>query len=270
MKVRVGIGSWADDAYKGVLYPPGLPRAGRLGEYARHFSHVEVNATYYALPKREAVRAWVQQTPPSFTFSLKLHRAVATSPARTVEKGTLVPRLLEQVQPLVEAGRLLCFFLVLPPSFAPDRHRLDELDALVQALTPHRLAVELRDRRWVAGRQKAETLRYFRERKLVWIAVDMPRIPGSSLMPAVDVATNPSLAYLRLHGRNPSYLEAGSAAEGHHYAYSSREIASLANRVRRLGHDAAEVAVIANNHASDFAPRTALALQERLRGRKPQ
>lgn len=268
MAVHVGIGSWGDDAYVGVLYPRGLSKADRLSEYARHLEHVEVNSTYYALPRPPAVLSWIQQTPAGFTFSLKLHRAISQSPSKAAE-GASIGRLLSATQPLRATKRLMCYLLVLPPRFSPERHTLEELDGLAERLGSHRLAVELRHSGWVAGKAKAATLDYFRERKLVWVAVDMPRIAGSTLMPAVDAVTNPALAYLRLHGRNSHYLEAENAAEGHHYTYAPRELSTLAARVRKLSEAADEVCVIANNHSSDFAPRAALALRALLE-RKPR
>ena len=135
---------------------------------------------------------------------------------------------------------------------------------MAEKLAPQPLAVELRHRNWVKGAQRDQTLAYFRQRRLIWVAVDMPRIAGSDLMPPIDEVTHPTQAYLRLHGRNPNYLEAGSAAEGHTYLYSAREIAALAGRARTLAGKAKEVYVTANNHAQDYAPRTALELQKRL------
>ncbi len=266
MPIHLGIGSWGDDAYVGVLYPRGLPKADRLREYARSLDHVEVNSTYYAIPPAPTLRGWLKQTPPGFTFSLKLHRAVAQSPAKAAD-GALLKRLLLSAKPLLAAQRVPTFFLVLPPRFSPERHALTELDGLVRRLAPHPLAVELRHRAWVTGRQKAATLAYFRERKLIWIAVDMPRLPRSTLMPPVDEVTHPTIGYLRLHGRNPRYEEAGSAAEGHHYLYSAPELRGLVTRIRKLAAKCEHLYVIANNHAEDFAPRTALALQQALGGR---
>lgn len=263
MAIRVGIGSWGDDAYVGVIYPQGLPKSDRLREYAKSFSHIEVNSTYYAIPQPAAVAAWVNQTPEDFTFSVKLHRVFAQSPQKAAE-GPMITRLLSAMEPLIEAKRLKAFFLVLPPRFTPDRHQLDELDALTDKLDPISLAVELRDRAWVTGAERTKTLNYFRDRKLVWIAVDLPQIPDSAIMPAVDEVTHPALAYLRLHGRNPKYLEAESAAEGHHYAYAPREITSLANRILKFSKKAKDTFVICNNHAEDFAPKAALALKAKI------
>ena len=265
MAIHIGIGSWGDDAYVGVLYPEGLLKTDRLRDYTRSFDHVEVNSSYYATPQLPSVRAWTKQTPDDFTFSLKLHRAFSQSPTKAAEGAFLLPKLLSATKPLLDSGRLSAFLLVMPPRFTPERHRLEELDTLVAGLAPHPLAVELRHRDWVAGKRRQSTLAFFRERQLIWVAVDMPRL--KALMPVVDEVTHPRQAYLRLHGRNPDYNEAKSAAEGHAYLYPAREIASLATRVRKLADKAEAVYVIANNHARDFAPRTALALKERLTAR---
>jgi uncharacterized protein YecE (DUF72 family) len=264
MAIRVGIGSWADPEYTGVLYPEDLPAKKRLEGYAKHFDHVEVNSSYYATPKRKVVEGWVNQTPAAFTFTVKLHRAFSQSPDKTARKGELTKLLLEAMQPLMEAQKLSAFLLVLPPSFAPERHQLSELDAVADKLAPHPLAVELRHSEWVTGERRTETLAYFRERKIAWVAVDMPRIRKSTLMPAVDEVTDPRLAYLRLHGRNKNYLEAKTAAEGHTYDYTGREMREIAERVRKLAANAQDVHVIANNHAQDFAPKAALALKRLL------
>ena len=142
--------------------------------------------------------------------------------------------------------------------------RLEELARLAEKLQPHRLAVELRHRGWVTGKNRARTLDFFRECGLVWVCVDLPRVADSTLMPPIDEVTNPALAYLRLHGRNKSWLRATSAAERHAHEYQPRELREIAARVRRLADEAEHVQVVANNHARDFAPKAALALQRLL------
>ena len=264
MEIRVACGSWADDDYVGVLYPKSLSAKLRLKGYTEWFNHVEVNSTYYATPKRATVEGWLNLTPPGFTFNIKLHRAFSQGPLRAAQNGELVPKLLEAVEPLVAQKRLGAFFLVMPPSFGPARHSLEELDAVAESLQPHVLAIELRHRDWVTGAQRAKTLDYFRAKKLAWIAVDMPQLKNSTLMPAVDVVTDPRCAYFRLHGRNLHYLEAKTAAEGHTYAYSDAELHEIVKRVRSVAKNAETTYVIANNHAYDYAPKTALALQKLL------
>jgi uncharacterized protein YecE (DUF72 family) len=159
--VHLGCGSWADPEYTSVLYPKGLPPEQRLNCYARWFDHVEVNSSYYATPKSETTTQWAKQTPASFTFTIKLHRAFSRNPAKVATEGKLLDYLLKGVQPLIKTRKLAAFLLVLAPDFTPEKHRLEELDPLVKKLQPHLLAVELRHRDWVAGKKREASLAYF-------------------------------------------------------------------------------------------------------------
>jgi uncharacterized protein YecE (DUF72 family) len=269
MAIRIGCGSWSDKEYAPLLDPEAKERKRPLAAYAQHFSSAEVNATYYAMPKAASVRQWIEQTPPGFLFDIKLHRVLSMSPGRagSVPEGSrdLVAETLRAVEPLAAANRFGVFLLVLAGHFRPGgKYQLEHLDALAERLKPRLLAVEMRNRGWIEKEQKAKTLEYFRSRGLVWVNVDMPPLDDPSLMPYLGEVTNAKLAYIRLHGRNPSYLESKSAAEGHTYLYPQEEIKELAKSIRNLAKAAENVRVVANNHAQDFAPRTALALIKAL------
>lgn len=259
MAIRIGCGSWADAEYVGVLYPKGLPPAERLLVYATHFGRVELNNTYYSTPSAAQMAAWEGQTPKGFLFDFKLHRAFSQKPTTS---GALVGKLAEAVKPLIKSDKLGCFLLTAAPSFGPDRHTLEELDALAGNLPKgFPLAVELRHRGWVEGKARAATLDFFRERKLAWVALDLPNLKLPSLLPPIDEVTNPEFAYMRLHGRNPGWAKARSAAERHHWDYSPQELKEIAARIRKLAAKARHVHVSVNNHCADFAPKAGLALQ---------
>jgi len=264
MTTRIGCGSWADPDYVGLLSPAGFPADLRLSAYAMWFDHVEVNASYYATPRKKAVAQWVDNTPRGFLFDVRLHRAISMSPEKAAKDGRLLGLLMEGMEPLFQAKKLGTFLLVLSPFFSPARHSLAELDLLIEKIRPYPLAIELRHAAWVEGGARTATLQFFRERKVTWVAVDMPRIEGSDIMPPIDEVTQPDLAYLRLHGRNGKWLEAKSAAERHDYFYSESERRELAQRILTLEKKAKQVRVVANNHFRDFAPKTALALKEML------
>ncbi|HEX2853062.1 MAG TPA: DUF72 domain-containing protein [Opitutaceae bacterium] len=262
--ISVGIGSWTDKECKNLLYPKGLPDNERLTTYATFFDHVEVNSSYHRVPPLAFVENWVKQTPGDFVFDFKLPKEISGNPEGAARGGVHVPQVLRAAQPLIASGKLGTFFLVLPPGFGPENHRLEELEPLIEKLQPHLLAVELRHSDWVEGAQRERTLAFFRKHQLVWIAVDMPRIKGSTIMPPVDEVTNSKLAYLRLHGRRPDWLTLKDAEAKHSYEYPAGELEEIAGRVRALAKNADAVHVVANNHAQDFAPKTALALQRLL------
>ena len=266
MAIRVGCGSWTDAEYEGVLYPPKLPVKDQLKEYAKHLNLVEVNSSYYRVPSRKAVEKWVKETPANFTFDMKLHRNLFSSLLKAKSSGTepekdFLAYTIEQMEPLIQKGRLGLFLLLLPTTFKPGKGSLKDLDAVVERMGPHQLAIEFRHRGWVEGKNREATLSYFRERGIAWVNVDMPPLNDTSILPPSNEVTQPKFAYLRLHGRNPKYLESATAAERHDYLYNEKELKEISKRVRQLADQAEHVHVIANNHAKDYAPRTALALQ---------
>ncbi|HEX2099764.1 MAG TPA: DUF72 domain-containing protein, partial [Candidatus Synoicihabitans sp.] len=123
MRYHLGIGSWADPEYKKLLVAPGVPAKERLRAYAAWFDHVELNLTFYRVPSAKQAAEWVAQTPEGFTFDFKLHQLFSQSPSRARTDEALITSTIEGARPLIEARRLGCFLLVLPPSFKPSKHR---------------------------------------------------------------------------------------------------------------------------------------------------
>jgi uncharacterized protein YecE (DUF72 family) len=76
MRVRVGTSGWSYDEWKGTFYPDDLPSSGMLAYYAERLGSVEVNNTFYRLPKREVLAGWAEQVPEDFTFVLKASRRI--------------------------------------------------------------------------------------------------------------------------------------------------------------------------------------------------
>ncbi|HEU5434426.1 MAG TPA: DUF72 domain-containing protein, partial [Thermomicrobiales bacterium] len=75
--ILVGTSSWNDHE---PFYPPGTEPSEKLGIYAAYFPVVEVNTTYYRVPRREMVERWVERTPPGFIFDVKPPRALTSTP----------------------------------------------------------------------------------------------------------------------------------------------------------------------------------------------
>lgn len=74
MTVRVGIGGWTYEPWRGVFYPEGLAQKRELEFAARRLSTIEINATYYSRQKPESWRKWRDAVPNGFRFSLKASR----------------------------------------------------------------------------------------------------------------------------------------------------------------------------------------------------
>ena len=107
---------------------------------------------------------------------------------------------------------------------------------------------------------------FLREQGVTLASTDGPPADAKhfTIMPAVDEITAPTLAYLRLHGRDAkAYLTGKTVAERFHYDYSNPELDEIANRARALAGAADEVHVVFNNNARNFAPRAAKRLRQR-------
>jgi hypothetical protein len=126
-RVRIGCSGWSYDEWRGGLYPEGLPARRRLERYAEVFDTVEVNATFYRLPKESTVRDWTEQVPGDFRFAVKSSRYL-THMKRLHDIADGVARFWEPLEPLRRSHRLGPVLWQLPENFQRDD------DLLAQAL----------------------------------------------------------------------------------------------------------------------------------------
>lgn len=69
--IRVGIGGWNFDEWKGTFYPKGLPATQELHYASRALTSIEINGTFYRTPSRESFVKWAEEAPDGFVFSVK-------------------------------------------------------------------------------------------------------------------------------------------------------------------------------------------------------
>ncbi len=119
----VGTSGWSYPHWaKGRFYPRGLKAGEWLEFYARRFATVEVNSTFYRLPRSEFIQRWAEATPEGFQFAVKLWRRI-THEKRLVDCGAEIEQFLEAVEPL--RGKLGPILVQLPPSLRPGLAALD-------------------------------------------------------------------------------------------------------------------------------------------------
>jgi len=286
MKILVGTASWTDPGFIAKWYPKAVRASDRLAWYSEHFNLVEVNSSFYAVPARAQVKRWCEQTPDGFVFDVKLHRLLSRHSAgpetlppdlrklADVKSGkvqltpelerALVKHFLEELEPFRREDKLGAFLLQLSPSFSPRGNKLSELEHLFECLDKAPVAVELRNRKWVTGDQRANTLAFFKERKIPLVSVDAPSDKHFMIMPSEDYVTG-DLAYLRCHGRNAEgYVKGKTVATRFNYLYNEQEVKDLAGRAVKMAAQAPAIHVILNNNAEDYAPRNAAELRKVL------
>jgi len=120
-QIRVGIGGWTFEPWRGVFYPDKLPQAKELSYAASQLTSIEVNGTYYGSQKPETFRKWAAEVPDGFVFSVKASR-FSTNRRVLAEAGDSIKRFYDQG--LTELGNRLGPVLW---QFAPTK-KFDEAD----------------------------------------------------------------------------------------------------------------------------------------------
>jgi len=143
MRLHVGTIGWSYGFWKGSFYPEGLASKDFLAFYAKHFGTVEVDSTFYRIPRRQSVMDWKEQTPEGFLFSLKFPQVIThVKMLKDCEEETSV--FLERAELLGE--KLGVLLLQFPYNFGTEHVPLlrDFLQTLPKT---HRYAMEVRNRK---------------------------------------------------------------------------------------------------------------------------
>jgi uncharacterized protein YecE (DUF72 family) len=143
MRLHVGTMGWSYGFWKGSFYPEGLASKDFLAFYAKHFGTVEVDSTFYRIPRRQSVMDWKEQTPEGFVFSLKFPQVIThVKMLKDCEEETSV--FLERAELLGE--KLGVLLLQFPYNFGTEHVPLlrDFLQTLPKT---HRYAMEVRNRK---------------------------------------------------------------------------------------------------------------------------
>jgi uncharacterized protein YecE (DUF72 family) len=238
--VRIGCSGWNYDHWRnGVFYPPRLPPRDWLAFYARYFDTVEVNATFYRLPRREVVANWVTASPPGFVFAVKASRYL-THVRRLLDLGAGVKTFYDRIGSLVRSGKFGPLLWQLPGNFRRDDERL--ADALAK-LPTGRHCFEFRHESWFAP----EVYELLRSHGVALVIGDHPQRPFQTHELTTD------WTFVRFH----------SGSRGLRGNYSESELEEWAGRIdgwrREIG-----VYAYFNNDWEGFAVRNALSLKQRL------
>ena len=292
--IRIGTASWTDPEFiKAGWYPDDVKNdaEGRLRYYASQFPMVEVNATFYAIPRRSTVDGWAERTPNDFRFHVKANQVIsghAADPARLPEplreltyeadargrirkpsrelRDAVIDAFVEVIAPL--GSKLGSVLLQLPPHVASGPEQRAEIGRIIERLSPLRTAVEFRNASWTARGEREAAVEMLGERDAAWVCVDAPRMDVASAMPPIVEVTSPGLAYLRLHGRNTATWQGSrTVAERFDWQYSDEELGEWVDPVMAMAGAASEVAVVFNNNHGDFALRSATRFGELLDAR---
>jgi uncharacterized protein YecE (DUF72 family) len=237
-RTRIGCSGWSYDSWRdGVFYPARLSSRRWLGHYATRFDTVELNSTFYRLPKSTAAERWVSETSDGFCFAVKVSRYL-THVVRLADTAKHLALLLDRIDPLVTAGKVGPLLWQLPPTFRRDDDRLAAALEELPATFLH--AFEFRHPSWFAD----EVVELLRRHGVALVIADRPEIRAFQ---RDDLTAD--FTYLRFH----------YGSRGRRGNYSRAELGAWADRIRCYAH-AVDVWAYFNNDWEGFAPANAQAL----------
>ena len=255
----VGTSGYSFADWVGPFYPPGTKSGDFLAYYARQFSCVEVNSTYYRIPNPRVLSLMEKKTPAGFRFIVKLNQVMTHQ--RSIEPA-LYREFLSVLEPLKDAGKYHGLLAQFPWGFRKTDENKQHLERLRELLPGEPLWVEFRHASWMNPRLP----QWLRERSLGYCAVDEPALPG--LVPPLTHLTTDA-AYVRFHGRNErTWWASGRGASGgdrYDYDYSERELKEWVERIAALARQAKQTYLFFNNCHAGQAARNAKLMEELLR-----
>lgn len=191
MNLYAGTSGYSYAEWKGSFYPEDLPASQMLRYYSQRFRTVEINNTFYRMPKAALLEAWATEVPPGFRFVLKAPQRI-THHQRLKEVDDSVPYLLKVARTLQD--RLGPLLFQLPPFLKKDCDRLREF--LARLPREQLIAFEFRHQSWF----DTEVFDLLGEHKAVLCIAEAE---NDLVVPFVSTA---DWGYLRL--RRPDYGDA--------------------------------------------------------------
>jgi uncharacterized protein YecE (DUF72 family) len=209
MEIRAGTSGYSYPEWRGAFYPEKLAPAAMLAYYGGQLPAVEINNTFYRMPRGDVVETWARSVPESFRFAVKVSQRI-THRKRLVDVEDDLDHLLAQLEPL--GARLGPLLVQLPPNLPADLPRLERF--LSHLAGRARAAFEFRHASW----HGEAVLACLRERDAALVASE------SDEAPALFEATA-RFGYLRLRRRE----------------YAAGDLADWVARVRGCAWDEAYV-----------------------------
>ena len=245
-KCYIGTSGWSYVHWsKGRFYPKGLKQGDWLAFFARQFGTVEVNMSFYRLPKPEMIARWRHVTGSRFRFAVKLWRRI-THEKRLADCHRELSDFFDVVNALgPKRGPLL---VQLPPSMRREVSRLDTfLTDLKKSAGRSRwkIAVEFRNTDWLCE----EVYALLDRQRAALCLADLPRCP-------VAEPNDASFVYVRRHGPGGGYRG----------CYTAKHITADADRIRGWLGAGKNVFVYYNNDIDGHAVDNARQLIEAVEG----
>ena len=146
MTVLVGTSGFAFKEWKGPFYPEDLKDDAMLGFYSSKYPTVEINNTFYRLPREHVLQDWASRVPDGFTFAIKASQRITHYARLKPDAATALEFLLKNTSTL--GSKLGPILFQLPPNMQQNVERLRDFLALLPR--DRRFTIEFRHESWFA------------------------------------------------------------------------------------------------------------------------
>jgi uncharacterized protein YecE (DUF72 family) len=242
--------------WQGLFYPPRLRRDDYLSHYAETFNAVELDYTFYTMPKAAALSAMRSKTGGRLKFSVKAHQDLTHHIEICSWRG-VAAEFKTALYPLLKDNALTSVLLQFPQSFHYEKDTRIYLDTLIKELSPLPLTVEFRNSAW----QQDRVYNGLNQLGASLSMVDMPEIRH---LPDFKPVICSSHAYMRFHGRNKKNWYNTNSTERYDYFYTDEELTAFIPLLKSINSRAKTTQIYFNNHAKASAPQNAQKLMSLL------
>ena len=239
-RIYIGCAGWDYKDWIGQFYPKLLESLNRLGFYTKFFNVIEINTTFYNLPKFSTAQNWSDQVPEDFKFIVKVWQEIT----HKLKDGNIedsISQFFYRLSPLKE--KTFAYLLQFPPWFKYTQKHFHHLKYLLSELpTENKYVIELRDNSW------------FNEDLLYKIIGSLPIIFGTTYMPGIKAYYIPkqNTYYIRLIGdRELTVFDRIQRDQ-------KENLSDLVNNINtfKKSPNIYEIFIIVNNHFTGFSPTT--------------
>ena len=249
VRINIGCAGWDYKDWIGPFFPKLLESHNRLSFYTNYFNIIEINNTFYSLPKFSVVQNWNEQTPTDFKFIVKVWQEI-THNFKNANIEDSVSQFFYKLSPLKE--KIFGYLLQFPPWFKYTEKHFHQLKYLISELpTENMYFIELRDNSW------------FNEDLLSDILERSNVILGTTYMPGIKAYYMPrqTTYYIRLIGdRELTVFDRIQRDQEERINDLLRNLQMIEKMPNIY-----EIFIIVNNHFQGNAPESVNLLKKRLK-----
>jgi len=236
----IGTAGFSYRDWVGPFYPQGTTSEKMFELYAKEFSFVEINSTYYRLPHWKMIDSLEKKSPPGFQFVFKTHKSITHE--RSADSFDNCRSMCQALKPVICAEKIGGILAQFPYSFRNNEENRNYILSLKEIVEPIPLILEFRRFEW----QTPPVYSFLRQNNIAYACVDEPQLKG--LMKPAIVKTS-AVFYLRFHGRNRAkWWNHEKPYERYDYLYSRDELQEWALDLKKILQKDGTFFISFNNH----------------------